>query len=301
LTVAAGRPYVDRAMTNDAIADRAAAHAVELWGLRPPVLLRRGMNALYVCGPIVLRVGNATAAPHLGHDVASVMRAHGVPTVAPIDGLAGAFDGVAVSAWERVLATEVPIDWVVVGSAVRRVHDVGLAEIPDGYPVPSPAAFPWWDFPGLIAEVADLIDAGSLRGIESTLRRRDGWQEAICTDQVLCHGDVHPGNVMATAGGPLLIDWDLLCRANPAWDHAMLTSYARRWGGDRDAYPAFADGYGASFADDPLTIGLADLRNVAATLMRVRAGRTNPAARREAERRLRYWRGEPDPPTWSAQ
>jgi hypothetical protein len=288
-------------MTDDAAADRVAAQAVELWGLRSPVLLRRGMNALYACGTVVLRVGNTTAAPHLGHDVASVMRAHGVPTVVPIDGLAGVFDGVAVSVWERVSPADTPIDWTIVGSAVRRVHDVGFDEVPDGYPVPSPVVFPWWDFPSMLAGVADVIDASSRRGIESTLRRREGWQDAICHDVVLCHGDVHPGNVMVTASGPLLIDWDLLCRAGPAWDHAMLTSYAQRWGGDRDVYPAFADGYGASFADDPLTIGLADLRNVAATLMRVRAGRTNPAARREAERRLRYWRGEPDPPTWSAQ
>jgi hypothetical protein len=43
------------------------------------------------------------------------------------------------------------------------------------------------------------------------------------------------------------------------------------------------------------------LRNVAATLMRVRAGRHDPAVRQEAERRLRYWRGDPDAPQWRAQ
>ncbi len=87
----ATRPYVDRAMTDTDRADRAAAQAVAQWSLQPAVLLRRGMNSLYVCGPVVLRVGNATAAPVLGHDVATVMRNHGVPTVSPIDGLAGVF------------------------------------------------------------------------------------------------------------------------------------------------------------------------------------------------------------------
>ncbi len=72
-------------------------------------------------------------------------------------------------------------------------------------------------------------------------------------------------------------------------------------GGDPAVYPAFAEGYGVDQAADELTRTLAELRNVAATLMRVRAGRTNPAARDEAERRLRYWRGEPDPPVWNAQ
>jgi hypothetical protein len=35
--------------------------------------------------------------------------------------------------------------------------------------------------------------------------------------------------------------------------------------------------------------------------MRVRAGRTDPVARAEAERRLRYWRGEQDAPVWQSQ
>jgi hypothetical protein len=43
------------------------------------------------------------------------------------------------------------------------------------------------------------------------------------------------------------------------------------------------------------------MRNVVATLMRVRAGRTDPAAAAEAQRRLRYWRGDTDAPQWTAQ
>ncbi|MFP5488829.1 MAG: hypothetical protein ACLGHQ_11050, partial [Acidimicrobiia bacterium] len=59
-------------------------------------------------------------------------------------------------------------------------------------------------------------------------------------------------------------------------------------------------GYGRSLVDDDLTRALAELRNVAATLLRVRAGRTDPAAAAEAERRLAYWRGDSDAP-WHAQ
>jgi hypothetical protein len=81
----------------------------------------------------------------------------------------------------------------------------------------------------------------------------------------------------------------------------MLTTYATRWGGAADVYPAFARGYGRSLADDELTASIAALRNVAATLMRVRAGITDDAARAEAERRLRFWRGDPAAPQWLAQ
>jgi hypothetical protein len=104
-----------------------------------------------------------------------------------------------------------------------------------------------------------------------------------------------------TADGPVLIDWDLMCTAPRGWDHAMLLTLAERWGGDPGAYPAFAAGYGASLADDTATRRYSELRNVAATLMRVRAGRTDPTARNEAERRLRFWRGDPGAPQWQAQ
>jgi len=43
---------------------------------------------------------------------------------------------------------------------------------------------------------------------------------------------------------------------------------------------------------------LAELRLLIATLMRVRAGRTDAAAAREADRRLRYWNGDIDAPQW---
>jgi len=176
-----------------------------------------------------------------------------------------------------------------------------VALLPAAYPVPSPTTFPWWDFEELLSSVAGHLDQAAFSGLERTIETGAGWRSAVAEGAVLCHGDVHPGNVLTTAAGPVLIDFDLMCRAAPAWDHAMLTTYAERWGGDAAAYPAFAAGYGRSFADDELTVTLASLRNVAATLMRVRAGLTDETARAEAERRLRYWRGEPDAPQWRAQ
>ena len=46
----------------------------------------------------------------------------------------------------------------------------------------------------------------------------------------LCHGDLHPGNVIMTADGPRLIDWDGATRAPAALDlaccHVILTELA---------------------------------------------------------------------------
>jgi aminoglycoside phosphotransferase (APT) family kinase protein len=48
--------------------------------------------------------------------------------------------------------------------------------------------------------------------------------------EVLCHGDLHPGNVIMTAGGPRVIDWFDATAGNPAGDLArtcLLLQYAR--------------------------------------------------------------------------
>jgi Ser/Thr protein kinase RdoA (MazF antagonist) len=46
----------------------------------------------------------------------------------------------------------------------------------------------------------------------------------------LCHGDIHPGNVIMTANGPRLIDWTFSIRAPAAFDHGSthisLTEFA---------------------------------------------------------------------------
>ena len=70
-------------------------------------------------------------------------------------------------------------------------------------------------------------------------------------------------------------------------------TWTQRWGGDPGIYESFAEGCGISLRGDPVAEALAELRLVAATLMRVRAAhaRIQPAAA-EAELRLRYWRGE---------
>ena len=81
----------------------------------------------------------------------------------------------------------------------------------------------------------------------------------------------------------------------------MLLTWASIWGGDPMAYARFSEGYGQSLADDPLAVSLSIMRNVTATLMRLKAGRTDPAAADEAQRRLQYWRGDPAAPSWSAQ
>lgn len=308
----ADRPYVDRPVVDLDAAARVATQQAAVWGLGPPRLLRHGMNALYVAaggtdagsgvgtGGVVLRVGAATAPAAASHELVRWLLDAGVPTVPPVEGLTADVGGYAVTGWRFVREVRRAVDWRAVGAAVRTVHALAPGAAPAAYPIPEPGAFPWWRFDELLAEVADDLDARAAAGITTAIDAHRGWEARVREGAVLCHGDVHPGNVLMAGDGALLVDWDLMCVANPAWDHAMLTTLADRWGGDPGTYPAFAAGYGRSLADDALTRSLGELRNVAATLMRVRAGRRDPAARVEAEHRLEYWRGDSTGP-WHAQ
>jgi aminoglycoside phosphotransferase (APT) family kinase protein len=294
------RPFVDQPVGDVNAARALAEHVARRLGLPEPTLLRVGMNALFQAGDVVVRVGRPSAPAELAIALAGRLHDHGISAPVPAAGDAFVDGDLAATCWEPLATSGEPIDWRAVGAIVRRVHALAPDDLPAGYPVPAPTSFPWWDFDALMVDVGTEIDEAARAGLQAAIARNTAWR-GLDGARVVCHGDVHPGNVMMTAGGPVLLDWDLMCVAPAGWDHAMLLTLAERWGGEVSAYPAFAAGYGESLADDATTRRFAELRNVAATLMRVRAGRTDPAARAEAERRLRYWRGDGDAPMWHAQ
>lgn len=297
------RPFVDRPITDLRAADAAAAEAAEHWGLGRPRLLRVGMNAIYATadatGDMILRVSAPSAPAEAAVELAEFLADHGLRVPRPRRSEAVDLDELSVTCWERLIVTDDPIDWWAVGEMISRVHRLEPARLPPSYPLASPASFAWWDFRALVDEVGEDIDDTARAGLIDAIARHAGWQQFH--DTVVCHGDVHPGNVMMTADGPALIDWDLLCAAPAGWDHGPMMTWHARWGGPAGDYEAFAAGYGASLRGQPTAEALAELRLVAATLMRVKAARRDPSAAVEAERRLAYWRGDPDAPSWTAQ
>ena len=293
------RAYVDRPVGDLEAAARAATAASSTWGFDHPVLLRAGMNAIFTAGPVVLRVSAPTVPAEVSLELAQFWHDRGVTVPRARRDEVVRADGLSVTAWERIEASEQPLDWPRVGELVRRVHDTAPASLPESVPLPSPAVFPWWNFDALLARAGPWLDQGAREGLEEAIDRHRRWSEF--DGVVVCHGDVHPGNVLMTPDGPVLLDWDLLCLAPPGWDHGPMLSFADRWGGRPGEYDEFAIGYGRSLAADPTTIAIAELRLVAATLMRVVASIGDPRARPEAERRLRYWRGDPDAPPWTPQ
>ena len=261
---------------------RLAAAAAEQWSLPEPDLMRTGMNALFAAGDdVVLRIGRPTADPAAAIWLAELLRDAGIrvpryPRPEPLTvgeltvfaierehPLSDRSTGARSAAWWRVL------------------HTIDPSTVAGRYPAPWCSSFPWWDFDRCSDEVGDLLDADARRRASSAALERQRGRGATAVDRVvLCHGDVHPGNVLQTDDGPMLIDWDLLCREPTAWDHAPMMTWTERWGGEPGVYEAFADGYGPSLRGDPFAEAFAELRLVAATLMRVRAGRTDPGRRR---------------------
>ena len=293
-------PFVIEPPGDASVAAAAARIAAATWGLPEPEHLRTGMNALFVAGDeVVLRVSRTTAPAEQAVWLTSQLRRLGVRVPVQLRAQPLVSEGLAVYAIER-LYTAGAIDWRAVGAMIRRVHDWSSNEVVGRYPLPRCETFPWWNTTRVLADVDDLLDSSARHGLVAAINAHGGWSDRV-TNRVVCHGDVHPGNVMQTSSGPVIIDWDLLCHAPTAWDHAAVMTWTTRWGGDLTMYARYAAGYGRSLLDDPLAESVAVMRNVIATLMRVKAGRTDPAAAEEAERRLRFWRGDHDAPQWQAQ
>jgi Ser/Thr protein kinase RdoA (MazF antagonist) len=261
-----------------------------------------GMNGIFAAGDgVLLRVSRPTAPAEQAIWLAGALTRFGLRVPTYLRDQPFVTDDHAVFAIGSV-AEHGPVEWRAVGEMIARLHRLDRSEVAAGYPLPFCGDFPWWSFASMVTEVGADLDRVSRGGIDAAIAR----SLPLLSDQrgsssLVCHGDVHPGNVIQSAEGPVLLDWDLLCRGPAAWDHAPLMTWTQRWGGEPGIYEAFAEGYGRSLRDDPLAEAIAELRLVAATLMRVRAARTSPSAADEAELRLRYWRGEADSPMWRAQ
>jgi hypothetical protein len=287
-------PYVVEHVGALPDASAAATAVARRMGLDPPTLLHAGMNATFRCGDVVLRVGRPTAPASCLVELHARLAVHGlrVPEI-----VAAPISCSELVVWPmRHVPTVGVADWTAVGQMVAALHSIPVSALADAYPVATVGDLPLWRFDELLAGVDDLLDDAARAGLRRVI---DRWPVGDGGGLVLCHGDIHPGNVLSSAAGPVLIDWDLVCAAPQAWDHAPMMRWEQRWGGQAGAYHAFAAGYGASLCDDPVAESLAELRLAAATLMRLAASRHSTAAADQATLRLRYWRGEVDAPAWT--
>jgi hypothetical protein len=259
------------------------------------------MNAVYRAGPCAIRICRPTTDPVVSLHVSRTLADLGLGVPVPYDSRSFREPDIDpelwATTWEHVdhdPAAEP--DWVAVGRMTRDLHDLDPGRLSAIHPLPVAGEFSWWDVAATLDEISACIAPARLNVLRSA-HERLRWvlphlRESI-DDVVVVHGDLHPGNVVVErrSGRTVVLDWDLLALSRPQWDHAPLLRWEERWGGRLGTYSEFAHGYGDDLSDDVLARGIADLRLLVATVMRVRASITDPSTEDEANKRVGYWAG----------
>jgi Ser/Thr protein kinase RdoA (MazF antagonist) len=289
--------------THPAQALRLAGLAARRHGIEDPVRrVRASVNHVFRAGDVVVRVAAASADVTSQVALARWLIAEGFRVPAPLaDALV--VEGAWVSLWEYVDADRSrPIDYEQLGALVARLHRIAPARLQDVVALAFCGDPAWLEVEQnlALAEAADIVGADGLAVLRRECIARRGWQDRARQEPlVVCHGDLHPQNVLMRGDEVVIIDWDAICVGPRAWDHAPLMTWADRWGGAPGSYPDFARGYGADLRESSLARELAALRLLAPTInMIVNAGR-DPSYAAEARARMRYWLGDPAAPMWT--
>jgi aminoglycoside phosphotransferase (APT) family kinase protein len=289
----------------DQLARRVAAHL----DLPEPRLERTSMNAVYRAGPCAIRICRPTTDPVVALNVSRALTDLGLAVPVPYDLRSFVEPDIDpelwATTWEHIdHDPSAQPDWAMVGRMARELHGVDPSRMSAIHPLPVAGGFSWWDVVATLDDLAASLAPARLSVLRSAHERLQ-WvlphlRESL-DDAVVVHGDLHPGNVVVErrSGRTVVLDWDLLALSRPEWDHAPLLRWEERWGGRPGTYSEFALGYGGDLTDDVLARGIAELRLLVATVMRVRASITDPTAVNEAEKRVGYWAGS-DARPWIA-
>jgi Ser/Thr protein kinase RdoA (MazF antagonist) len=136
------------------------------------------------------------------------------------------------------------------------------------------------------AELIDEDDVEILRDrAEDALRRIRKVRSEL--GEGLLHGDAHRQNAAVGPLGPVLLDFENVCRGPREWDLIPTALRFERFGGDEREWAAFSEGYGYDVREWPGYKALLELSALSETCFTL----VNYSRfRQEAEKRLRYWR-----------
>lgn len=278
--------------------------ARDLGRLSAVELLRSGINDVYAVDDLVIRLAPPDADVERQTKAAEMLAREGLAIPALVD--SGIVEDRPFTAWERVEADpSAVVDFRQLGAAINRLHHIDPAAVADELTLPWCDEASWLDLDANldIAEAADVVPLADIEILRGRWHELRSWGDRCraAGRAVVCHGDVHPQNMIMRHGQPVVIDWDTICLGPPQWDHAALLTWSERWGGETSAYPDFAAGYGISFAGDHLANDLARLRLLAPTVHLIVKGADSARHAAEARRRIAYWRGDTTATTWTPQ
>lgn len=213
-------------------------------------------------------------------------------------------NGMMVTSWEYIDSRGQGIDYRQYGHAIARVHRLDPAAVAKYALLDWCGAAAWLQLDENLDRAArsKVVSGDDIALLRAETNALAGWQDAARGEPlVVCHGDVHPQNVLMRGEELVILDWDAICVGPVAWDHAALLTWAERWGGQPGDYSAFAAGYEADLHTSPLAQTLARVRLLAATINMIIAGNSSTHHAQEARLRMRYWHGEPDALAWTPQ
>ena len=287
-------PFVSQPVVDRGRARARAQQCAKELGATDLTPIRESMCSTFRANGSVLRVGHFMSDPSTAQSLATMLREAEFRVPDVIETWKQDDTGLGVIAYEAVPETGEAVDWHEVGRIIRRLHtDIAPSDVPAGYPIASPTSLPWWNFGDMLTrlEATASVPSQQLSMLYAVAERRAEWSDIVeRPPNVLTHGDVHPGNVLMSDDGPVLIDWDLLSNASSLWDHVPLRAWSKPpWQGNANAYTAFAAGYGAvDWEADSFDV-VVEMRNLAATVMKVIASASTGVIDEEATRRLEYW------------
>lgn len=210
-----------------------------------PAVVRDGAALLVRAGPVLIRVrpadGDAVARREV--EVASVLATAGVPVtplVAPTD-QPWAIGDTVVTAWQwvDVVAPAGPDDLGLLARALRERTIGAAARVATFDPIEVVL--------GAVSHLpADDRDAAFVRARAGDLA--GPWADAAADDPLghaIVHGDLHGGNVVVGADGPLLTDLELSGGGPASYDVAATAVAVGRYGRPESDLEGFVDAYGA--------------------------------------------------------
>lgn len=251
-------------------------------------LLRCTNNAVFELAdqPLVVRIVASNALRHRVDKVVRVatwLAEHEVPAVRLAPGIvqpvrAGRY---LATVWEAAQPGGPRQRGRDLAKLLRRLHEL---------PEPSfrlPAWEPLDDVRRRIGE-ADGLDAADLTFL---LNRYDEVSARLAAVEftrppVLLHGDAHLGNLIPTASGPILCDFDSSCLGPPEWDLTPLAVGVVRFGEPAGRYREFVRTYGMDVTRSPAFQVLREVRELKLITSVLPILSSRPEVRPELFRRL---------------
>lgn len=204
-----------------------------------------------------------------------------------------------VTMW-ALLEPVAPVGAQALGQAARALHHRSMGVYPaqeqvsaSGGPTPGaeppvPPADPLAAARALLARPHRFLTPADQAGLQDLVEQlTQRWEvELALAPRALVHGDLHPGNVVVTAAGPVLVDLEYAGVGPVGLDLAAVGAHVKRYGLDPQWIQGFAQGYGEALHEAPGHDLLCDVYALHVALWALQVAHTHPEVAREAALRV---------------